>query len=190
VTKNQPTAPRLQAPIANGFHWTAGCLPLSSGCHSIRESPVAEKLTFFYGFCSALKAASQRSTRSPHPLVQLTCSLNLPAILVGALLSTRLPEWIVDVVVFGVLVLLLWWLVGTWADNELGLGHAQGRIPPPARERTISLACGGTALVLLAIGIIGHTFNLKFLGLFWLVLIPVSILTWAIKWRRHHLPAR
>ncbi|HUE05330.1 MAG TPA: hypothetical protein VMR62_37635 [Bryobacteraceae bacterium] len=126
----------------------------------------------------------------PHPSIQLAESLNLPAMLIGVILINWLPERVVDLAIFSFVVPLLGWVVGNWADNEFGLGRAQGRTPPPLHERTIMLSCCGAFLgIVLGIAFLGR-FTPGLVGLFWIMLAPVSILTWAARWRRQNLRPR
>jgi hypothetical protein len=122
----------------------------------------------------------------PNSPIQTVGSLDLPAMLAGVVLSNWLPEWIVEAAVFCLFVPLLWLAIGSWADNELGVGRAQGQTPPPLHERAITLSGGICAVLLLAVGILGRTFSPRFVGLFWVVLMPVSTLTGAAKWRRKY----
>jgi hypothetical protein len=126
----------------------------------------------------------------PNSLIQTVGSVNLPAMLGGLLLSGWLPEAIVYVVIFAIFVPLLWWSIGRWADVEYGLGCSQGHVRPPLRERAITLSCGISAVVLVSIRIFGRIYSPRFLGLFWILLLPLSILTGAAKWRRRWLPPR
>jgi hypothetical protein len=123
----------------------------------------------------------------PNSLVQTIGSVNLPAMLGGALLSIWLPELVVYVIVFGGLVPVLWWSIGRWSDVEYGLGHALGAVRPPLHERPVTLSCGISAILLVIVGILGRTFSPRFLGFFWVVLLPVSLLTGVAKWRRQRL---
>jgi hypothetical protein len=97
-------------------------------------------------------------------------------------------ETIIYIIVFGLFVPVVWWFVGRSADVEFGLGRALGQVGPPLREKAITLSCGISTVVLLAVRILGHSFSARFLGLFWIVLVPASIITGAAKWRRTRLP--
>ena len=120
----------------------------------------------------------------PNSLVEVVSSINLPAMLGGVLLLNLVPETWTYAIVFGLFVPAVWWLVGRSADVEFRLGSARSKVNPPLRERTITLSCGISAILLLAMRIIRHTFSARFLGLFWVVLLPVSIMTAVSKWRR------
>ena len=156
-------------------------------------TPVSASL-FWYGTTQdrIARAAAERAgwhfgAWHPNSLLQTVGSVNLPAMLAGVLLSSWLPEAIVYVAVFGVFVPLLWWFIGGWSDHEYGLGRAQGHVRLPLRERTITLSCGISAVVLLIVRIVGRIYSPRFLGLFWTVLLPVSIFAGAAKWRRRWL---
>jgi hypothetical protein len=162
--------PALLAPLSAAFFW-----------YGIVEDRVARAAAEKAGFYAG-------AAWHPNSLVQTVGSINLPAMLGGVLLRKVLPETILYVVVFGIFVPVLWWCVGLAADAEYGIGRALGQVRPPLRERAITLSCGISALFVLALRILAHLYSPRFFGVFWIVLLPVSILTAAGKWRRKWLP--
>jgi hypothetical protein len=100
-----------------------------------------------------------------------------------------LPETALYIVVFGVFVPVLWWCLGAAADAELGIGRALGTVRPPPRERAIAISCALSAILLVLVRVLTSVYSPRFLGVFWVVLLPVTILSCAAKWRRKWLPS-
>jgi len=121
-----------------------------------------------------------------HPMTRFAGGLNLPATIVGVVLKNRVPDRVIEVI-FCLFVPVQWWLVGMWADSELGFGRYQGRARPPLSERTLTLTCIVSLVVLTAIATLARGFYPS-IGLFWMLLIPMSFLTWVIRWRRLYRP--
>lgn len=121
----------------------------------------------------------------PHPIGTLAAGLNLPAVIVGWVLNIWLPTRAIEVI-FGLVLLVQWWLMGMWADRELGLGRYLGRTRAPLSERTLTLTCAVTAVLMLGIALAERSFNPKLVGLFWVLLLPMSFVTWVIRWRRRY----
>ena len=169
-----------------GLRWLlpAGVAPVSAGL-------------FWYGMVEdrAARAALEKSgwhfgaAWHPNSLVQTVGSVNLPAMLGGVLFVNLFPETVLYLIVFGVFVPVLWWCVGAAADVEFGFGRALGRQRPPLRERAITISCTLSACLLVVFRIMPNVYSPRLLGVFWIIVLPLSILGSAAKWRRKWLPS-
>lgn len=121
-----------------------------------------------------------------HPLTQLAYSLNAPALIAGAILSNRLPERTIGVIGFCFLVPFQWWILGRWADSELGFAGYRNRVRPPMGERTLTLTCIVSIPLFLIAGVFGRGVWLRVFALFWVILILMSFVTMVNRWRRHY----
>jgi len=155
---------------------------------------IVSGLLFWYGMVQDQIARAELAGSpwlrelQPNPIMGFAGVLNLPEVIVGLILKNWLPERVLEVIVC-LLVPVQWWLVGIWADCELGLGRFQNQRRPPLGERTLTLTCGVLVLLLLA-ALLVRRFDARFPGLFWMLLIPMSFLTMVVSWlRRYWRPA-
>jgi hypothetical protein len=162
--------PAVLAPLSAGLFWYGMV-------EDQRARAVLEKAGWSFG-----------AAWHPNEFVQTAMSINLPAMFGGVLFMKLLPDVVLYGLCFGIFAPTLWWFVGAAADNELALGRAIGQTRPRLRERAITLSCGVTVLAVTAVGLFAHTYSPRLLGIFWIVWIPMSILSGAAKWRRRWLP--
>ena len=125
-----------------------------------------------------------------HPLTQLAYGLNVPAMIPGAILSNRFPESAISIMTLCFLVPLQWWLLGRWADSELGLGTWCDQTRPLLGERTLTLTCVVSTPLFLAAVVFGRGVWPRVIALFWIILILMSFVTIVNRRRRRHWQRR